>query len=234
MVHLHSNGTADRDGVRTAGTGRSNRPGQDTSPGVVTQDLLGLQRSAGNHAIAVSLQRGWLDDVLARGPFDGAMLAQADPGLPRSLIHHYMKGGGKPYNLTRAEMLEVNAATSVFARFPLLSAARNRLIAEAEADPAPPTEYKQFTAQVTGAKGLAGARKNQTLGNFTVTLQGTLTVTKGRTGDLAEFRGTATYYDYWDFDTKAWATFVEGSSGRTTAGELKTWVGRRWRAIRSR
>lgn len=153
------------------------------------------------------------------------MLAQADPGLPRSFINHYMSAGGAAYHLTRAEMIEIDALTNVFSWFPAVSTERNRLIAEAEADPAPTTEYKQFTAPISGARGRGVAQKNQTLGNFTVTLEGTLTVTKGRTGNLAEFSGTATYYDVWDFDPKPLATFVEGTSGRSTMGELKTWVG---------
>jgi hypothetical protein len=190
----------------------------------VPQLLLGLQRSAGNQAATVVVQRGWLGDMWDRGVFDGSMLAQADPGLPRSLINHYMHATGSAYNLTRAEMIEVDAETNVF-WFPAVREARNRLLAQAEADPAPSTEYKQFTAPISGARGHGGANKNQTLGNFTVTLDGTLTVTKGRTGDLAEFQGTATYYDYWDFDPKPMQTFVDGTSGRSTAGELKTWVG---------
>ncbi len=186
--------------------------------------LLALQRSAGNAATSTVVQRGWLGDVWDRGLFDGSMLAQADPGLPRSLISHYMRASGASYDLSRAEMLEVNASTSVFG-FAAVREARNRLIAQAEADPAPRYEYKQFTAPISGARGQAGARKNQTLGNFTITLEGTLTVTKGNRGDLAEFQGTATFYDYWDFDAKPWDTWVTGASRRTTAGELKTWVG---------
>ncbi len=189
------------------------------------QSLLALQRAAGNQATAAFVQRSWIDDVWSRGIFDGSMLAQADPGLPRSFINHYMSGGGAAYDLTRAEMIEVDAITNVFSWFPAVAAERNRLITVAEADPAPPTEYKQFTAAISGARGRGVAQKNQTLGNFTVTLDGTLTLTKGSTGVIAEFAGTATYYDYWDFDPKPMATFAEGTSGRSTAGELKTWVG---------
>lgn len=187
--------------------------------------LLALQRTAGNQATTAFVQRGWFGDMWDRGLFDGSMLAQADPGLPRSLISHYMKASGSQYNLSRAEMIEVAAEVNVFS-FPAVRAARNRLIAAAEADPASSSEYQQFTEQISGARGHGGANKNQTLGNFTVTLEGTLTVTKGRTGDLAEFQGTATYYDYWDFDPKPMETFVSNTSGRSTAGELKTWVGR--------
>ncbi|GAA1523874.1 hypothetical protein GCM10009761_27860 [Agromyces terreus] len=187
--------------------------------------MLALQRSAGNQATTAYVQRSVLDDLWNRGLFDGSMLAQADPGLPRSLISHYMSAAGAAYALTRAEMIEVDAFTNVFSWFPAIAAERNRLIAAAEADPAPPSEFRQFTAVVSGARGRGAAQKNQTLGNFTVTLEGTLTVTKGPTGALAEFTGTATYYDYWDFDPKPMATFVDGTSGRSTAGELKTWVG---------
>ena len=205
-----------------AGPG-SPRPARTTASGRL-QALLALQRTAGNRAASVVVQRGWLDDVWNRGVFDGSMLAQADPGLPRSLIRHYMAASGTSYDLSRAEMREVNAAVDVF-RFPAIRDARRRLIQQAEADPAPSSDYKQFTQAISGARGPAAARKNQTLGNFTVTLEGTLTVTKGARGDLAEFVGTATYYDYWDFDPKPMASFVEGTSGRSTAGELKTWVG---------
>lgn len=223
-VHRPANepGPRDRGGASDA-AGRGSATAPVFVPG--SHPLLALQRSAGNQATTAFVQRSWIDDVWNRGVFDGSMLAQADPGLPRSLINHYMSAGGAAYDLTRAEMIEVDAFTNVFSWFPAIAAERNRLVAEAEADPAPPTEYRQFTAAISGARGRGGAQKNQTLGNFTITLEGTLTVTKGRTGNLAEFSGTATYSDVWDFDPKPLATFVEGSSGRTTAGELKTWVG---------
>lgn len=169
------------------------------------------------------IQRGWFGDVMDRGLFDGSMLAQADPGLPRSFIKHYMEATGAQYNLTHAEMIEVDAEINVFS-FGVIHAARNRLIAQAQADPAADSDYKEFTEQISGARGHGGANKNQTLGNFTVTLNGTLTVTKGKTGILAEFQGTATYYDYWDFDPKVSQTLA-GTSGRTGAGEVKTIVG---------
>ena len=183
--------------------------------------VLALQRTAGNAATAQVLQRDWLDD-LSRGPYDALFVAQADAGLPRSLIRHYQAGSGGTYTLTRAEMIEIDAATSLFARFPTIRAERNRLIAEASADTSERTEWE---APITGARGLAGARKNQTLGNFTMEVNGTLKVHKGQYGVLAEFEGTAKYIDYWDFDPKPYDTFVTGESNRSTAGELKTWVG---------
>lgn len=183
--------------------------------------VLALQRTAGNGATSHLLQRDWLDD-LSRGPYDALFVAQADPGLPRSLIRHYQAGSGSTYTLTRAEMIEIDAATSVFSRFATIRAERNRLIAEASADTSERTEWE---VAITGARGLAGARKNQTLGNFTMEVNGTLKVHKGQYGILAEFEGTAKYIDYWDFDPKPYDTFVTGESNRTTAGELKTWVG---------
>ena len=192
-----------------------------TRPRASSHRLLALQRTAGNAATAHFLQRDWLDD-LSRGPYDALFVAQADPGLPRSLIRHYQAGTGSTYTLTRAEMIEIDASTSLFARFPTIRAERNRLIDEASADTSERTEWE---AAITGARGLAGARKNQTLGNFTMEVNGTLKVHKGQYGILAEFEGTAKYIDYWDFDPKPYDTFVTGESNRTTAGELKTWVG---------
>ncbi len=186
-----------------------------------THRALALQRTAGNAATAQVLQRDWFDD-LSRGPWDALFVAQADPGLPRSLIRHYQAGGGTTYTLSRAEMIEIDAATSVFERFATIRAERNRLLTEASANTAGRTDWE---VQITGARGLAAARKNQTLGNFTVEVSGTLRLHKGRYGILAEFEGTAKYIDYWDFDPKPYETFVTGESNRTAAGEIKTWVG---------
>ena len=146
--------------------------------------VLALQRTAGNAATAHILQRDWLDD-LARGPYDALFVAQADAGLPRSLIRHYQAGSGSTYTLTRAEMIEIDGATSLFARFPTIRAERNRLLAEATADTSDRTEWE---AEITGARGLAGARKNQTLGNFTMEVNGTLRLHKGQYGILAVHR----------------------------------------------
>ena len=57
---------------------------------------------------------------------------------------------------------------------------------------------------------------NGTLGNFTITYKGMLTVMADGTWT---FIGVMTFYDVWDFDPKPF-----GSSGRSTAGELKTRV----------
>jgi hypothetical protein len=183
--------------------------------------VLALQRTAGNAATAHLLQRDWLDD-LSRGPWDALFVAQADAGLPRSLIRHYQAGSGSTYTLSRTEMIEIDGKTSVFAVFPAIRAERNRLLAEAAADTSERTEWE---AQITGARGSATAGKNQTLGNFTMEVEGTLKLHKGQYGILAEFTGTAKYEDRWDFDPKPYETWVSGTSNRSTAGELKTWVG---------
>ena len=196
------------------------RPGQGRLP-YRAHRVLALQRAAGNAATAHILQRDWLDDI-SRGPWDALFVAQADAGLPRSLIRHYQAGTGGTYQLTRAEMLEVDGRTNVFSQFPVIRSERNRLLDEAIADTSDRTEWE---VQISGAQGLAGAGKNQTLGTFTITLDGTLTLHKGQSGILAEFTGIATYNDTWDFDPKPYGTWVSGESRRTTAGELKTWVG---------
>jgi hypothetical protein len=142
-----------------------------------------------------------------------AWLGFFDHYLPRKFLNNYMDDTGAPITLTQQEMIDVNPIVNI-ARSPKFQTELAALQAQVQASnvaatPAPAVRFIDVT-------GPGQAMTNGTLGNFTIHYRGLLTVTTS--GDWI-FLGTMSFYDVWDFDPKPF-----GTSGRSTAGELKTRV----------
>lgn len=125
-----------------------------------------------------------------------------DHYLPRKFLDNYMDDTGKALTLTLQEMIDCN---------PIVDLRRSTVFM---------AEVAKLAAAGGGtksivAKGWGGARTNGTLGNFTITYTGTVSV---KADGSWTFVGTMTFYDYWDFDPKG------KNSGRSEAGEQKVRV----------
>ncbi len=132
-----------------------------------------------------------------------AWLSFFDHYIPRMFLNNYMDDTGAPITLTEQQMRDCN---------PIVSVMRSTAIR---------AEIKRLASVGGGsssisATGWGGAMTNGSLGNFTIHYNGTVTVNSDGTWS---FSGTMTFTDIWDFDPKPF-----GSSGRSTAGELKTRV----------
>ena len=123
--------------------------------------------------------------------------------IPRKFLNNYMDDTGTKITLTQQEMKDCN---------PIVSLTRS---ANIRSEIARLQQQGGGTANIN-TTGWGGARTNGSLGNFTIHYKGTLTVKQDGTW---AFQGTMYFTDYWDFDPKAF-----GTSGRSTAGELKTRV----------
>lgn len=124
--------------------------------------------------------------------------------LPKKFVNNYMDGLAAPITLSQQEMIDCNPIVDV------------RRSGEAK------TIVGSLQAAGGGSKSVefkqpSGALTNGTLGNFTITYKGTFTVKADGTWSFA---GTMTFYDFWDFDPKPFAT-----GGRSVQGELKTRAG---------
>jgi hypothetical protein len=142
-----------------------------------------------------------------------AWLSFFDHYLPRKFLNNYMDDSGAPITLGAQEMIDINPIVNIrrsedFATE--LAALQAQVKASnASEKPAPAVKYLEV-------KGPGQAMTNGTLGNFTITYKGILTVHPD--GNWT-FIGTMEFYDVWDFDPKPF-----GTSGRSTAGEVKTRV----------
>ena len=131
-----------------------------------------------------------------------AWLSFFDHYIPRMFLNNYMDDTGATITLTQQQMEDCNPIVDV-RRSPGIQRAIGRLQAAGGGS-------QTFTDE----RGWGGALTNGSLGNFTIFYTGTLTVTAS--GEWT-FNGTLRFYDFWDFDPKPF-----GTSGRSTAGELKT------------
>ncbi len=142
-----------------------------------------------------------------------AWLSFFDHYLPRKFLNNYMDDTGAPITLTEREMIDVNPIVNIRASAGFaaeLAALQARVKGyNAAGTPAPAVKYIEVT-------GPGQALTNGTLGNFTIRYKGTLTVNPD--GNWV-FSGLMEFYDVWDFDPKPF-----GTSGRSTAGEIKTRV----------
>ncbi|WP_040563895.1 eCIS core domain-containing protein [Kineosphaera limosa] len=125
-----------------------------------------------------------------------------DHYLPRKLLKNYMDDTGKAITLTAQEMIDCN---------PIVDLRRSKRFM---------TEVAGLAAAGGGTNavkvtGWGGARTNGTLGNFTITYDGIVTV---KADGSWVYLGTMTFYDYWDFDPKG------AGSGRSTPAELQVRV----------
>lgn len=140
-------------------------------------------------------------------------LAFFDHYLPRKFLNNYMDDSGAPITLDILEMIDVNPVVNIrrsedFATE--LAALQAQVKASnAAGTPSPAVKYIEVN-------GPGQAMTNGTLGNFTIKYKGMLMAKPD--GDWI-FSGTIEFYDIWDFDPKPF-----GSSGRSTAGEVKTRV----------
>jgi hypothetical protein len=136
-----------------------------------------------------------------------------DHYLPRKFLDNYMDDTGAPITLTLMEMMDVNPIVNIrrsqgFAA-ELATLQTQAAASQTAGKPAPAIKYIEVS-------GPGQALTNGTLGNFTIRYKGVLTV---NTDGTWTFVGTMEFYDVWDFDPKPF-----GTSGRSTAGELKTRV----------
>lgn len=142
-----------------------------------------------------------------------AWLGFFDHYLPRKFLNNYMDDTGTSITLTQQEMIDINPIVNI-SRCPGFQSELKSLQAQVKASnaagiPTPAVRHIDVT-------GPGQALTNGTLGNFTIKYQGILTVTNS--GDWT-FIGTMNFHDVWDFDPKPF-----GTSGRSTAGEVKTRV----------
>ena len=140
-----------------------------------------------------------------------AWLSFFDHYLPRKFLNNYMDDSGAAITLSQQEMVDCNPIVNIrrsdgFANE--LAGLQTQVRGyNAAGTPAPAIKFIEVN-------GPGQAMTNGTLGNFTIRYKGLLTVTPA--GEWV-FTGTMEFYDIWDFDPKPF-----GSSGRSTAGELKT------------
>jgi hypothetical protein len=123
--------------------------------------------------------------------------------VAQKLLDNYMDGTGAAVTLTSSEMQACNPVVNIRRSKPfmaLVDSLRERGGGTSEVD----------------VRGLGGARSNGTLGNFTITWRGSVTV---RADGTWSFGGTAFFYDYWDFDPKSFA-----EADRPMLAELKVRV----------
>lgn len=121
--------------------------------------------------------------------------------LPRKFLNNYMDDKAAPIKLTEQEMKDCNPVVSVM-RSPQIRSKIQELA------------NKGGGSASINTTGWGGALTNGTLGNFRIHYQGVVNVKAD--GSWA-FQGTMKFTDFWDFDPKKF-----GTSGRSTAGELKT------------
>lgn len=143
-----------------------------------------------------------------------AWLAFFDHYLPRKFLNNYMDDTGNAITLTEQEMKDVNPRVDLRQSEDFrteLAALQKQSAAWGSATGTPIPAPKYITVSGPGQ-----AMTNGTLGNFTIRYEGLLQASADGTWS---FVGTMTFYDFWDFDPKPF-----GSSGRSTAGELKTRV----------
>jgi hypothetical protein len=167
------------------------------------------------HELAHVLQRG--DDLIylraATWLERRAWLSFFDHYLPRKFLNNYMDDTGAPITLSHQEMIDVNPIVNI-TRSPAflteLHALQAQVKASAQAGQPVPA------VRAINVSGPGQAMTNGTLGNFTIRYSGTLMVD---TSGTWTFIGVMTFYDIWDFDPKPF-----GTSGRSTAGEVKTRV----------
>jgi hypothetical protein len=124
-----------------------------------------------------------------------------------------MDDTGAPITLTLQEMMDVNPIVNI-RRSPGFGTELAALQAQVQTSnaagtPAPAMKYIEVS-------GPGQALTNGTLGNFTIHYKGVLSVNSDGTWT---FVGLMEFYDVWDFDPKPF-----GTSGRSTAGEVKTRV----------
>ena len=132
-----------------------------------------------------------------------AWLSFFDHYIPRMFLNNYMDDTAAPITLTEQQMQDCNPIVSVM-RSSVIQAEIRRL-----ADAGGGSSSVNTT-------GWGGAMTNGSLGNFTIHYEGTINVNPDGSWS---FSGTMRFTDFWDFDPKPF-----GSSGRSTAGELKTRV----------
>jgi hypothetical protein len=142
-----------------------------------------------------------------------AWLGFFDHYLPRKFLNNYMDDTGAPIVLSLTEMMDVNPIVNIRQSQAFAGELRS-LQAQVQASaaagkPSPAVKY-------INVNGPGQALTNGTLGNFTIRYSGALVV---NTDGNWTFSGVMTFYDIWDFDPKPF-----GSSGRSTAGEIKTRV----------
>jgi hypothetical protein len=132
-----------------------------------------------------------------------AWLSFFDHYIPRMFLNNYMDDTGAAITLTEQQMRDCNPIVDV-QRSPGIMAEVRRLAALGGGSGSISTT------------GWGGAMTNGSLGNFTIHYNGTVRVAADGSWS---FSGTMRFTDIWDFDPKPF-----GSSGRSTAGELKTRV----------
>ena len=142
-----------------------------------------------------------------------AWMSFFDHYLPRKFLSNYMDDSGAAITLSLQEMMDCNPIVNMRRSegFANELAALQLQVKETNAagTPRPAVQYIEVN-------GPGQALTNGTLGNFTIRYKGLLTVNPN--GQWV-FTGTMEFYDIWDFDPKPF-----GTSGRSTAGEVKTRV----------
>ena len=132
-----------------------------------------------------------------------AWLSFFDHYIPRMFLNNYMDDTGTTITLTEQQMRDCNPVVDV-TRSPAIQAEIQRLAGLGGG------------SSTISTTGWGGAMTNGSLGNFTIHYNGTIRVAADGSWS---FSGTMRFTDIWDFDPKPF-----GSSGRSTAGELKTRV----------
>lgn len=142
-----------------------------------------------------------------------AWLSFFDHYLPRRFLNNYMDDTGTPITLSFTDMLACNPIVNIrrsrdFAS-ELAALQAQVKTSNAGGTPTPAIKYIEVS-------GPGQAMTNGTLGNFTIHYKGVLSV---QPDGSWLFAGSMEFYDIWDFDPKPF-----GTSGRSTAGEIKTRV----------
>jgi hypothetical protein len=142
-----------------------------------------------------------------------AWLSFFDHYLPRRFLNNYMDDTGASITLDLMDMMAVNPIVNI-RRSPDFATELGALQAQVKASnaagtPAPAAKYIEIS-------GPGQAMTNGTLGNFTIHYKWALMV---QPDGSWLFSGIMDFYDIWDFDPKPF-----GTSGRSTAGEIKTRV----------
>jgi hypothetical protein len=160
--------------------------------------------------------------------------AQAANPFQAKLIRHYAYGNGEPYDWTLEEMLAVgDMHVDVFDRdqFPAIDPVVRKLLEAFRPIPMQSPEYSPPPAsEAVSARGLFAAANNS-VGGFSISVQGTVTASTRPEPQLPEvvFEGVMEWTDTWNFDTR-WMNRIKGWAGssdhkedsRTLAGEIKT------------
>lgn len=158
------------------------------------------------------LTKPWFWLNLLTGGIYGAIARRAFKAgythyLPKKLIDHYADFGG-PLKLSAKEMEDCAVEANLMSSTDFITQVGDL------------SSKGGGTKHIT-VKGHAVAATHGTLGNFTITYDGDLTVTPLAGGKISwSFDGQMHFYDFWDFDPKPF-----GKGGRSTYGEILTRIG---------